>query len=143
MFCDSSTVLRDWCCGSSDSISVTVCSGSSSGVSFLCVQSQSPNLCFGSSGTLCASSIDVPLPFSARVACLFAGILQLAALAKSSKCKSIGVVLPGYCGDGSAQALAQVSKIDWLPLGSRASGFFVSVVKLCVRASPRLAATAA
>lgn len=34
---------------------------------------------------------------------------KLAALAKSSKCKSMGIVLPEGCGEGSTQALAQVS----------------------------------
>ncbi|CAM9663960.1 unnamed protein product [Pylaiella littoralis] len=37
---------------------------------------------------------------------------QLAALAKSSKCKSMAIVLPEGCGEGSAQALAQGTLIE-------------------------------
>lgn len=52
--------------------------------------------------------IFASLPFSAFFYSVLFFSHQLAALAKSSKCKSIGVVLPEACGEGTAQAVAQV-----------------------------------
>lgn len=89
----------------------------------LCVLDRSCSLgltcAFGpSSGFLdlrACSIFDIPfppsfclLPLSASFFLFFFPPHQLAALAKSSKCKSIGVVLPEACGEGSAQAIAQV-----------------------------------
>lgn len=35
-------------------------------------------------------------------------VWQVAALAKSTKCKTLGVILPEGCGEDAAQSLAQV-----------------------------------